>query len=162
MHTDKAAANHIDDSHADRLSCKLNCCNDCIHVLKSMVEVVGARAGLNEIESSRMVLAVDELFANIARHGYGGKPGTVEMEASIHHNEDGSRQLRFAFRDFAPGIENADTLQGRCMDDVTPGGLGLHLIRAVMDEVHHEALPDGNRWLLVSYINGGDKHGHNN
>lgn len=150
----------VDESHIGKLSCKLNCCNDCIHVLKSMVDVVAARAGLNEIRSSRMVLAVDELFANIARHGYGGKPGLVEMEAGIRHDEDGRTRLCFEFRDFAPPVRNAETLQGRRMDDISPGGLGLHLIRTVMDEVHHECLPDGNRWLLVSYVREGEEDEH--
>jgi len=33
-----------------------------------------------------------------------------------------------------------------------PGGLGIYLVRTLMDEVHHESLkPQGNRLQLVKY-----------
>jgi len=114
-----------------------------------MVEVMGRRAGLNDKETNRVVLAVDELFANISQHGYHGKEGPIEMKAEC---DDGF--LRFEFRDYAPPLMDKDTLQGQSMDasQIRPGGLGLHLIYAIMDEVGHQRLDDGNCWSLTKHL----------
>jgi len=133
------------------LSCRLNSACDCIHILRSLVEVMGARVGMGDVQTNRMVLAVDELFANINKHGYKGDTGTIEVSATLADDA-----ISFVFRDHAPPIENSDDLQGRDIEHVRPGGLGLHLIDAVMDEFHHEVLSDGNRWVLVRYLNGED------
>ncbi len=141
----------MSDVRASQLSCTLNSACDCVHVLCSVVEVMGHRYGLGEKQTNRMVLAVDELFANIGQHGYHGKEGTIEMRAIY----DG-QALRFEFRDYAKPIRDADALRRRSteINDVYSGGLGLHLIHASMDEVSHQALSDGNRWLLTKYVRG--------
>jgi len=132
-----------------RLSCTLNSACDCIHILRSVVEVMGARVGMDDVQTNRMVLAVDELFANINRHGYKGNCGTIELTAEL--DEDA---LKFVFRDYAPPIHNQGDLRGRKLEAVRPGGLGLHLIDAVMDEFHHEARADGNNWTLIRHLKG--------
>ncbi len=139
------------DPNSSQLSCTLNSACDCVHVLSSMVEVMSRRAGLGDKETNRVVLAVDELFANIGQHGYHGKEGPVEMKAEY----DGG-SLRFEFRDYALPLMDADTLRGQAADasQIRPGGLGLHLIYAIMDEVRHQALDDGNRWSLTKHLKG--------
>ncbi len=133
---------------AGRLACVLNSGCDCIQVLASAVEVVSRRAGLNDRDVNRVVLAVDELFANIGRHGYGGREGRIELWAE----QDGP-ELRFTLRDYAPPLAGLAMDSGDApFDGSKPGGLGLRLIRAIMDEVRHERLADGNRWVLVKRI----------
>lgn len=133
------------------LACTLNSGCDCIQVLASTVEVISRRAGLSDRDVNRVVLAVDELFANIGRHGYGGREGRVELRAE----RDGT-ELRFTLRDYAPPLTGMAGLgaDAPAEDDEypRPGGLGLRLIRAIMDEVRHERLADGNRWVLVKRI----------
>jgi len=132
-----------------QLSCKLNSACDCVHVLCSMVEVMSRRAGLNDKETNRVVLAADELFANIGQHGYHGEEGLIEMKAEC----DGGF-LRFEFRDYASPLVNESTLprQARDVNQIRPGGLGLYLIHASVDEVRHQVLNDGNSWLLTKYL----------
>jgi len=143
-----AASNH--------LSCFLNSSCDCVHVLSSMVEVVGHRAGLDDKQTNRMVLAVDEMFANIAQHGYHGSEGRVEMSACWQNG-----LLSFELRDYAAPL-GEDEMQGWTQagegDAMQPGGLGMRLIHAVMDRVEHESLPDGNRWRLIKYLQGVQSH----
>jgi len=140
-----------DLSSSSQLSCTLNSACDCVHVLSSMVEVMSRRAGLNDKETNRVVLAVDELFANIGQHGYHGKEGPVEMKVEYENNA-----LRFEFRDYAPPLMDENTLCGQAEDasQIRPGGLGLHLIYAIMDEVRHQTMDDGNRWLLTKHLKG--------
>lgn len=138
-------------SNSNQMSCTLNSACDCVQVLCSMVELMSQRAGLNDKETNRVVLAADELFANIGQHGYHGKEGSIEMKAEY----DGT-SLRFEFRDYASpmAIEPADIPDERVMDvdQIQPGGLGLYLIYAIMDEVQHQTLNDGNRWSLIRHL----------
>lgn len=144
----------LDDSRIGQLHFRLNCRDDCVHVLRSMVEVIAARAGLNEVCANRVALAVDELYANISRHGYCGKSGPVEFETRIHHDPQGGQELVFTFRDYAQPLEDPSWKEvGHPLQnggaEIEPGGLGVHLIHSIMDQVEHEVLPDGNRWVLI-------------
>jgi len=119
-----------------------------------MVEVMGHRAGLSDKETNRMILAVDEMFANIAQHGYHGREGKVEMSAAWHGGT-----LSFELRDYASPLGKDEMLGWPVPgagDDLTPGGLGMHLMQAVMDRIEHEALADGNRWRLIKYLGSAD------
>jgi len=139
--------------HVGKICLQLNCNSDCIHVLRSVVAVMTARAGMGELQSNRVAIAVDELFANISSHAYGGKPGKVEFETSIVNVEQGHRVLVFDVRDYASkgwtgsldeiAAAEPDHEQLRC------GGLGLQLICAVADACEYEILEDGNHWQLV-------------
>lgn len=138
----------------NEISCTLNSASGEISMLMSMVHVMATRAGLSDKMCNRMVLAVDELFANIAEHGYHGRIGEVEMCARIH---DGA--LVFELRDHAEPFAEACVLCASpphrdARADITPGGLGLHLMHAVMDNIEHEALADGNRWRMMKYLDG--------
>ncbi len=132
-----------------QLSCKLNSACDCVHVLCSMVEVMSRRAGLNDKETNRVVLAADELFANIGQHGYHGEEGLIEMIA-----ECDNASLRFEFRDYASPPMNEAALYRKTIDasQIRPGGLGLYLIHSSVDKMQHQVLDDGNRWLLTKYL----------
>jgi len=140
------------------LSCKLNSSCECIHVLSSMVEVIGHRAGLSDKLTNRMVLAVDEMFANIAQHAYHGHEGKVDMAADWHDDV-----LSFELRDYAVPLTGREMAGWPSMqqsgEELQPGGLGIHLMQAVMDRIEHEALADGNRWRLIKYLGPSDLNG---
>ncbi|PIP01693.1 MAG: ATP-binding protein [Zetaproteobacteria bacterium CG12_big_fil_rev_8_21_14_0_65_54_13] len=141
-----------ESSHVGRLRLQLNCNSDCVYVLRSIVAVMSARAGMSELRSNRVAVAVDELFANIANHAYGGKPGRVEFETRIINHSDGS-VLLFDFRDYASVSWNGclKEVAARRIDHANPcpGGLGLKLICSVSDHCEHDILDDGNRWRLI-------------
>jgi len=143
-------------SHVGKLCLQLNCNSDCIHVLRSMVAVMSARAGMDELQSNRVAIAVDELFANIANHAYNGKPGRIEFVTSIETREHGNQALVFDFRDYASigwGGSITDIIsQSLDTDELCPGGLGLRLICSVADRCEHEVLEDGNQWRLIFNI----------
>jgi anti-sigma regulatory factor (Ser/Thr protein kinase) len=51
-------------------------------------------------------------------------------------------------RDYGPNVDPAQ-LQGRSLEDIKPGGLGLHLLKCVFSVVEHIPQPDGNEWHLA-------------
>jgi len=146
-----------ESSHVGKLCLQMNCNSDCIHVLRSMVAVMTARAGMAELQSNRVAIAVDELFANIAAHAYNGKPGKVEFETCIGDSGKGCQELIFNFRDYAAVGWNGD-IEGVMAhapghEQLCPGGLGMKLICSVADRCEHEVCADGNHWRLIFNIN---------
>jgi sigma-B regulation protein RsbU (phosphoserine phosphatase) len=111
---------------------------------RQFIEQWAQAAGFPDLERGRIVLAADEAVTNIIRHTYGGcDQQRITLSASI---DDG--MLRLQMRDYGPPVDPAK-LKGRELEDIKPGGLGLHLLQAVFSEVSHQPLPDGNEWRLA-------------
>jgi len=144
---------HCESRDVGKLSLQLNCNSDCIYVLRSIVEVMTARADMDKLHSNRVSIAVDELFANISAHAYAGKAGRVEIESCI---DTLTQELIFDFRDYAAlgWLGNIQETAARMIDveHLCPGGLGLKLICSVATRCEHEVLSDGNHWRLVFNI----------
>ena len=89
-------------------------------------------AGFPDLERGRIVLAADEAVTNIIRHTYQGAPDKpIILSAEI---ADGHLHLRL--RDYGPPVD-PDKLKGRELEDIKPGGLGLHLLQSVFTVVEH-------------------------
>jgi len=100
-----------------------------------------------ESQTELLVLGIDEACSNIIRHAYrqlASQPITLSCEQL-------ERALRFTLRDFG---EHADPAQfnGRPLDDLAPGGLGLHLIRKAFDQVDYNLKTLGTELILVKAI----------
>ena len=85
-----------------------------------------------------VVMAVNEACMNVMQHAY---KGDVAGEIVLKMRQVGAF-LEIALLDFAPPIA-ADTIRPRALEDVRPGGLGTHLIRAVMDRCEYANLAQG-------------------
>ena len=115
--------------------------------LRSLLEA----AGFDEKPAYDLLLSLDEVLANVIRHGYG--------ENVTRGRKD---KIQVSFLDFGDRAEILIEDKSPCFDPrkapvpqlprETPGGLGIHLIRSLTDELHYEALkPVGNRLRLVKY-----------
>jgi anti-sigma regulatory factor (Ser/Thr protein kinase) len=104
----------------------------------------------DEAKTNGIVLAVDEACANVIRHSCDfSDKFKLKIEA---YEEDGFGV--FLISDNAPPISDS-VLKPKDCDQLEPGGLGLHLIHQVMDNV--ELLPHqehGNRLKLSLKIKG--------
>lgn len=96
--------------------------------VRAAVSAAVTRAGCSEGCTRDVVMAVDEACQNVIRHAYGG-PCDQEIELLIEREDD---RLLLSLRDFAPPVDPA-RIRPRPLDEVRPGGLGVHLIREVMD-----------------------------
>lgn len=105
-------------------------------------------AGFNDQESKSIMLAVDEACSNIIKHTYAGALNRP-IVVSFCMLENG---IKVILRDFGKKV-NRQKIKSRELDDVRPGGLGVHLIRSVMDEVFYdEACKQGNCLTLIKYL----------
>ena len=114
-----------------------SCASDCKRA-RRFIEDWALAAGYGDLERGRIVLAADEATTNIIRHTYHSAPDRpIFLSAAI---QDGHLHLRL--RDYGPAV-NVTELKGRALEDVRPGGLGLHLLSTVFDVVEHAVLADG-------------------
>lgn len=115
--------------------------------VRRRVESQAKAAGFTDTEINEIALAVDEALANVIRHGYGGP---CDDPIDIHIERRGapdSDTIHVAIRDFGKQVDPA-RIVGRALEDIKPGGLGVHIIRTVMDEVTY-APADGGGMLLA-------------
>lgn len=105
-------------------------------------------AGLEPAAVYAVEMAVDEACTNIIEHAYGGE-GRGEIECSCQINSDGlTVRLRDYGRPFDPdSVPEPDIYAD--LEERREGGLGLFLIRKLMDEVHFEFTPDAGNILTM-------------
>jgi serine/threonine-protein kinase RsbW len=109
------------------------------------------QAGLDESETYAVQLAVDEASTNIMEHGYGREcPSRIDITCEVL--EDGLKVT--IYDDAAPfnpeSVPEPDL--NVSLEEVKPRGLGIFLMRKMMDEVHYESTPDkGNTLTMIKY-----------
>ena len=118
--------------------------------VREMVSAVAERLGFTEEECGQIKLAVDEALCNVVRHGYGKRTDRpIWLSLIPVYNGSHVEQLKIVIEDEATQVD-PDSIRGRNLDDVRPGGLGVHIIREIMDEVRFEKRdPIGMRLTLV-------------
>jgi len=126
-------------------------------VVRNALGELAAKLGFSEPECRAVVLAVDEALTNIIRHAYLGDP-EQSIEASfrrIHVLRDGKSEdaLEILLED-SGATASPEKMCGRALEDVRPGGLGLHFIRKSMDTVEFSHSNGRNQLRLVKILHG--------
>lgn len=100
--------------------------------------------GLRQETLNCVVLAVNEACMNVIQHAYGPEhSGEIILEIFDNGNE-----ILFRLTDFAPPVDKTK-IRSRDLEDIRPGGLGVHLMNEVMDEVDFRNDPEGIGNVLV-------------
>ena len=116
---------------------------DILKPLRQLVRELSREQGCNEDNLDCMVMAINEACMNVIQHAYGDdEEGEIVIEFLKDNNE-----LIVRIYDFAEKVDR-NTIRSRNLDDVRPGGLGVHIIKEVMDEVEYKEGPDGIGNLL--------------
>lgn len=105
--------------------------------MRNWVREASQASGLAASKVDGVVISVNEACMNIIEHAYQKNPGEIVIDI---FKEDGS--LVFILTDFAPTVD-CSKIRPRKLDDVRPGGLGVHFIREIMDEVEYLPGNDG-------------------
>jgi len=134
------------------MSAKSSFC--CLADLRNLTEIrqfVESSATALAVEPAAipdLVLAVDEAATNIIVHGYRDQGGEIEIE--IDRKRD---TLYICLRDqaapFDPTQAPAPNLE-LPLEERLPGGLGIYLIRRIMDRVTHRLRPGGGNELILA------------
>lgn len=118
--------------------------------LPALIEFVESAcddAGIQPDLRFDLMLAVEEAASNVIEHGYKGRGGQLAVLFRLAgHNA--TIELRDQAKPFRPGkIGRPD--ETIPLEDRPLGGLGLHLMHQLMDEVYYETLPDGNLLTMI-------------
>lgn len=105
-----------------------------------------------ETEKDLIILGLDEACTNVIRYAYHHEPNQL-ICLVCEQIETG---VRFRLRDFGTQAEPSK-LQGRPLDLVQPGGLGIHLIRRAFNQVDYNLKKEGTELVLEKHFCGGEK-----
>lgn len=124
-------------------------------VVRGAMERLTETFGFSAPEVRSVTRAVDEALTNIMRHSYGGKlDRRIELSClrvSKKQRAQGGEGFEVRLVDYGPKIDPAK-LRGRKLDEIKPGGLGLHFIRQSMDVVEFSRARGTNVLRLVKYL----------
>ena len=107
-------------------------------LVRAVVKRAAKASGCGDELGEQLVIAINEACMNVIQHAYGNN-GTGDIVLEIFNN---GSQIRFRLVDFAAPVD-LDKVKSRDLEDIRPGGLGVHFISEIMDEVSMGHLEDG-------------------
>jgi serine/threonine-protein kinase RsbW len=125
-----------------------------LSALEQLHAVVGQfcrRQAIHPDTEFKIDLVLEEVFTNIVRHGYDDSH-PHEIMIQLRSNRD---RIRISVEDdgrhfnplLAPTVDVTAALAERRV-----GGLGIHLVRHLLDQVRYQRRPDGNRLILIKRL----------
>jgi serine/threonine-protein kinase RsbW len=121
-------------------------------MIREFVSYIGSQAGLEAKEVAKLELAVDEACANVIEHAYGSDT-TKEVSVRATLDDDNVQiEVIDTGIGFDPGtIEQKDL--DKLVSDRQSGGLGMRLMKSLMDEVHYQMIPgQKNELRMVKHL----------
>ncbi len=111
-------------------------------VARGAIAAAVEKLGFPDDVCGQVMLAVDEAVTNIIRHGYPDRDdGPIDIAFTADESDPARASFTIVIEDEGEQIEPAQ-IKGRDLDDVRPGGLGVHIIREVMDHVSYTPRPE--------------------
>jgi serine/threonine-protein kinase RsbW len=128
---------------------------ECVGPLGEEVRAACTTFGLGSAAAGEVELSVVEMVNNTIEHGY-QMDGSGWVEVSL---ESDGRRLRVAIRDGGRAMP-AGALANATMPDVDPtrrealpeGGMGLHIVKQLMDDVRYESSEARNTVIMERRI----------
>jgi len=123
--------------------------------IREFVGEAASQVGFSDKEIYSIQLAADEASSNIIEHAYAGmKGGVLEIECSIF--EGG---LKIVMSDRGKSFNPSSVPEPNVKADLSErkiGGLGLYLMRKLMDEVTYESSDEmGNKLTMIKRVGDG-------
>jgi len=128
---------------------------DNLDEIRDFVGEAASQAGFSDKEIYAIQLAADEASSNIIEHAYAGmKGGKLEIECSLF--EGG---LQIVMRDQGKSFNPSSVPEPNVNADLSErkiGGLGMYLMRKLMDEVTYETSDEtGNILTMIKRVGDG-------
>jgi serine/threonine-protein kinase RsbW len=114
---------------------------DNLELIRSFVSNIAAMVGFDADETYKIELAVDEACANVVKHAYEQKHSDHQIDLVIEIDVD---KLVIIISDQGKGFDIKKVLSKDMKEylaEMRVGGLGIHLIKALMDDVEFVSKP---------------------
>jgi len=129
------------DEEHDTVELRIPCKAEWVALARLSVAAVASRLQFSIDEIEDIKLAVAEACTNAIQHARGSAFINIHCEAA-------AGSLRINVRDFGQGTR-PELIRSRELDDERVGGLGVFLIRALMDDVTYDVHPDTGTQLVM-------------
>jgi anti-sigma regulatory factor (Ser/Thr protein kinase) len=118
-----------------------------LSVIRVVTAKMGELYGLSESAKEDVKLAVDEACSNVIKHAYGGDT----HQSILVRYRRGKKGFEVLIEDNGVKVQ-PESIEGRSLDDIRPGGLGVHLIKRTFDIFQFDRRrTKGNRLRLVRF-----------
>lgn len=125
---------------------ELNASSEVLSPFRKELRLLLNQAGWEKKTTEEILLAVDEALTNIIRHAYGGNPGKMAVSVSAADNK-----IEIVLEDWGKKFDPTQVPPPE-LPRHKPGGLGVHFIRTIMDQmIYDDQGPEGNRLRLVKH-----------
>ena len=118
--------------------------------LNAFVDEVCETAGLDMSTTMKINLAIEEAVVNVMNYAYPNGKGDVDIDVQIN-----DEHLKFVIIDsgtpFDPTVK-AEVDTTLSAEQRSIGGLGIHLIRQIMDTINYERVDNKNLLTLSKNI----------
>ena len=109
-------------------------------LIREFVTNIATQSGLESSDVAKLELAVDEACANVIEHAYGHDTTKEVVVRATFDDETLRIDVEDTGRGFDPDSVQPEELE-RLNQDRKSGGLGMRLMKTIMDEVHYEIEP---------------------
>ncbi len=120
-----------------------------LSLIRDFIQETASMKGVHQAIIDKIILAVDEASTNIIKHAYHSKPdGDIIIQLEFTHDK-----CRIILIDFGEGFNPSQIPQPNMplyFEQRKVGGLGLHLIRTLMDYVEYHTDKGGFNQLTIA------------
>jgi serine/threonine-protein kinase RsbW len=109
-------------------------------LIRDFVANIGKQAGLAETELSMIELAVDEACANVIEHAYSSDQSKEVIVRACLDADTITIEVVDTGKGFDPSTIEQKDLK-RLVEERRSGGLGMRMMKLVMDEVQYQIKP---------------------
>jgi serine/threonine-protein kinase RsbW len=126
---------------------------DNLEVIRDFIQRIALKAGFIQEDADQISLAVDEACTNIIKHAHDFNPRKMIDLAVVYDTKQIEIIITDKGKGFDPKMLKKPDLS-KYIHEAKMGGLGIHLMRTLMDEVNYTFNPGiKNQVILIKYIN---------
>ena len=117
-------------------------------IVRAAIEKMCRMLHFDAKDADGVVLSADEALTNIIKHAYrGNNDQKIEIELSPI-GADNPTGLQIRLSDTGRRVD-PEKIKSRDLDDVRPGGLGVHIMTECMDQVDFQQRDEGGTTLTM-------------
>lgn len=114
---------------------------DQLHLVREFISREAMVAGFDEEATSKIALAVDEACTNVIKHSYEFAPNYfLDIRVQVGNGKF-EIVIRHSGKSFDPSAVKSPNMR-EYMSQYRRGGLGMHLMRSLMDTVEYKTTRD--------------------
>ena len=121
-------------------------------LLKMVVDLTNHIATINHFsprEAQKIALATDEAITNVIKHSYKNTKNK-EIKLEFYCSPDGLK-IKIIFAGIPPVLEEVGVNLDQMIRDKKKGGLGVELMRRIMDSVEYQSMGNLNSCEMIKW-----------